>query len=987
MAYHLVPAADITHVHADSTDQQYHAQITALADGGALVVFEQNVANPVDGWDAEITAQRYDAQGNPVGGPVVIDRVEGVSLVYSNPVVTGLEGGGYAIAWHDRDTSDIRVQTFGTDGALLNDVIVSLPDRYLDSRDDYVAVTGSNGSAVLTALQGGGFALAMDADYPGLLAQYSGASTIYTQTFDQGGVAVSGPVQVTPWVGNVSYGQDLPSYTSDVTALDNGTYLVVMRGGEGAPGNDSDHPAVLGRIYSAAGVPVGDSFMISQTTDAWADLGSVAVLDNGDFVVAWRGEDSGYWRRFTDDGTPVTEATALGSYYVDVRATATPDGGFLITAMYSGYNPAYTTYGYRFDADNHLVDDRFVLTESRVPDYDTTYYAFPPEFAVLGNDQLLALVEGHASWNGNDWEVMAWRQLAEELGSAGDDTMTAGTDGMALFGRAGQDTLLGSAARDYLDGGEGHDSLTGGDGADTLNAGAGDDTLDGGLGDDTLIAAAGAGNGTVRGGAGQDTLIFDGVRLEDVTAVRGPSDALEIDINGTTTLVQGIESFEFHGSSFQDVRTLEELLPERNSTIYGTDGEDSLLGGYGDDRLVAYDGNDLADGGDGNDRVLGYGGDDTLLGGLGNDTIEGSDGADVLQGQTGDDSLRGGNHDDTLIGGDGNDTLNGDSGNDLMQGEGGNDTFTVYYGADTVSGGDGTDRAVFSADSSTIVSVSGPETVLSVRTGWGTTVFDGVEEFVFTDTTLSLSQILALRNLELTGTAGDDALTGDYGADTLMGGDGNDRLDGGVGDDSLRGGDGNDTLIGSDGNDVLIGGDTEADLRDVIYGGDGHDSIDGGYGNDELRGDGGNDTISGGFGTDTVIGGAGDDVLTGEAWSDMLYGNDGNDFINGGFGYDRMNGAAGADRFFHLGIADHGSDWVQDYTAADGDVLVFGQTSATADQFQVNFTETANAGVAGVAEAFVIYRPTGQIMWALVDGAAQAEINLVIAGVEYDLLM
>ena len=238
----------------------------------------------------------------------------------------------------------------------------------------------------------------------------------------------------------------------------------------------------------------------------------------------------------------------------------------------------------------------------------------------------------------------------------------------------------------------------------------------------------------------------------------------------------------------------------------------------------------------------------------------------------------------------------------------------------------------------------------------------------------------------LTGLDGNDTLTGDPGQDTLDGGPGDDRLDGGDDDDTLYGGDGTDTLLGGTGNDLLIGGDTESDLRDVIYGGDGNDSIDGGYGNDELRGDGGNDTISGGFGTDTVIGGAGNDVLTGEAWSDMLYGNDGHDFLNGGFGHDRMNGGAGADRFFHLGVADHGSDWIQDYTAADGDVLVFGQASATADQFQINFTETANAGAAGVAEAFVIYRPTGQIMWALVDGAAQAEINLVIAGVEYDLL-
>ncbi|WP_303425850.1 hypothetical protein [Shimia thalassica] len=37
-------------------------------------------------------------------------------------------------------------------------------------------------------------------------------------------------------------------------------------------------------------------------------------------------------------------------------------------------------------------------------------------------------------------------------------------------------------------------------------------------------------------------------------------------------------------------------------------------------------------------------------------------------------------------------------------------------------------------------------------------------------------------------------------------------------------------------------------------------------------------------------------------------------------------------------------------------------------------------------EAFVIYRPTGQIMWALVDGNSQASINLQIGGDVFDLL-
>jgi Ca2+-binding RTX toxin-like protein len=237
------------------------------------------------------------------------------------------------------------------------------------------------------------------------------------------------------------------------------------------------------------------------------------------------------------------------------------------------------------------------------------------------------------------------------------------------------------------------------------------------------------------------------------------------------------------------------------------------------------------------------------------------------------------------------------------------------------------------------------------------------------------------------GDLGDDLIDGGLGDDFLFGGLGSDTVLGGEGNDSLNGGDGADTVNGGAGNDTLIGGDTGDDLRDVIFGGEGNDSIHGGYGNDELRGDAGNDSIEGGFGVDTVIGGDGDDVLTGSAWSDLIFGGNGNDFINGGFGHDRVNGGEGADKFYHLGIFDHGSDWIQDYDAAEGDVLLWHDVlSTTADDFQINTADTPDAGVAGISESFVIYRPTGQIMWALVDGDAQTSINIQIGGDVFDLL-
>jgi Ca2+-binding RTX toxin-like protein len=365
-------------------------------------------------------------------------------------------------------------------------------------------------------------------------------------------------------------------------------------------------------------------------------------------------------------------------------------------------------------------------------------------------------------------------------------------------------------------------------------------------------------------------------------------------------------------------------------------------------------------------------GNDSVTGSIGADLIRGGAGADTLIGSAGDDTLEGEDGNDTLIGGAGNDVLRHGPGDDLAQGGPGDDVFASGGGSDTFDGGTGNDTVVqdltgFAAGAFTVQTnlVAGTNSAVGSVQGSDT--------------------LISIENIEMRG-AIDAILTGTAGANRLLSGSGNDRLAGDGGNDTLHGGDGADTLNGGDGDDVIRGGDTAADLRDVIFGGLGNDRIDAGHGNDQVYGGDGDDTVEGGFGVDEIIGQGGNDVLTGSAFSDLIFGGDGDDFINGGFGSDRVNGGAGADRFYHLGIADHGSDWIQDYSAAEGDVLVWGGGAATRAQFQVNTTQTAGAGAAGVDEAFVIYRPTGQILWALVDGGAQGAINIQIGGQAFDLL-
>ncbi|MEY8839073.1 calcium-binding protein, partial [Cribrihabitans sp. XS_ASV171] len=364
-----------------------------------------------------------------------------------------------------------------------------------------------------------------------------------------------------------------------------------------------------------------------------------------------------------------------------------------------------------------------------------------------------------------------------------------------------------------------------------------------------------------------------------------------------------------------------------------------------------------------------------MLDGFGNEyTIQVGEGS----GEPGPSDLFGTEEADVLPGTEASERISALAGDDIIL-PSGDDPFTPAGGPDTIDGGAGSDTVSF-VTQPLVEGQPHDGTRVSVDLAAGTAEIVGA----------TTHTLLNIENAN--GSHGNDVLSGDAQANRLNGLNGADRLIGLEGDDTLEGGGGPDTLNGGDGNDVLIGGPDghEADQRNVGYEGAGDDRAEGGGGNDQIFGQEGNDTLSGGFGADELQGQDGSDVITGGALSDLVYGGDGDDFVNGGFGYDRINGGTGADKFYHLGVADHGSDWVQDYASADGDTLVFGG-SATRDQFQVNFDHTATpdgdrSGDDAVQEAFVIYRPTGQILWALVDGEGQDQINLQLGAETFDLM-
>jgi hypothetical protein len=93
----------------------------------------------------------------------------------------------------------------------------------------------------------------------------------------------------------------------------------------------------------------------------------------------------------------------------------------------------------------------------------------------------------------------------------------------------------------------------------------------------------------------------------------------------------------------------------------------TLFGSAGDDLLIGTPKADVIVGGPGNDRIIALKGDDIVCAGPGNDKVSGSGGNDILKGQAGNDNLRGGAGRDRLIGGKGRDRCHGGPGKDVAK--------------------------------------------------------------------------------------------------------------------------------------------------------------------------------------------------------------------------------------------------------------------------------------------------------------------------------
>lgn len=778
--------------------EQWEHTVTTLADGGFVVSWE---SFNQDGSGYGIYAQRYNADSTVQGSEFRVNTT--TANFQENPTITALADGGFVVSWMSfnqdaASTYGIYAQRYDVDGS----------PHGTEFRVNTTTV-GDQWFPKIAALTSGGFVVSWES-----FNQDGSGFGIYAQRYDASGAVAGGEFKVNTTTISDQIGQK-------ITALADGGFVVSWT----SFNQDATSTyGIFAQRYTADGVAMGEEIQVNTTSNFDQFTGGITALGDGGFVISWQSSHPGgsdfniYAQRYDAEGNQVQSVVQLSPLNTGSNQAPLLNTALIDQAVTFGNNLSYNLGSSFGDPNGDTLSYSATLTNG------------DPLPAWLHIDGVTGSISGMPTIDDRDtYSLIVKASDPEGLSATAPVTVavTSFDAGKLLVSTAGNDTLSGTAANETVTYGHatapvtvslaiatqqntlgaGLDTLTainnliGSDFNDNLTGNAQNNALEGGAGNDTLNGAGGA--DTMAGGSGNDTFV----------------------VNHSSDVV-----IEFLGEGIDKVNSnIAYILPSNleNLALTGT----------------------LAINGTGNDF---------------NNVLTGNSADNELNGQAGN---------DTLNGGGGNDSLIGWSGADIMQGGTGNDTYFVENNGDLI----------------TELVNAGVDTVSSRLTY---TLPNNVEDLILTGnaaingTGNNLANVITGNSVanQLIGLTGNDTLNGNGGNDTLSGGAGNDLLTGGTGSDTLQGGQGDDAYVIENAGDVITellneGKDTvSTQLSYTLPTNVEHLTLTGttavnGIGNglantltgnsaaNQLNGLAGNDLLDGGAGTDILTGGVGNDIF------------------------------------------------------------------------------------------------------------------------------
>ena len=554
--------------------------VTRLASGGFVVSWADEgfgASGGSGGSPIGIKIQRFDADGNKVGGEVLANSGEGG--YQTAPEVAALSTGGFIVSWTNMDSGfgdefvwEIRGQIFDAAGSKVGgEITMSTP-----------FAGGERFGVEVTSLAGGGF-VATWAEALELFER--GTLEIKGQLFSATGAKIGGEFQV----NTVTAGAQEAAV---VAPLASGGFVVSWQTDSHA--GDTSVSGIKAQIFDSAAAKVGGELFVNSVTSGSQSHPSIATLPSGRFVVSWAdgGGSAVKGQLFEANGAKVggeflISTTSTGGQ-VEPSVTAIPSGGFAVTWTSSNAssvdNSGTAVHAQLFDADGNRVGRELLVNGATAGNQGQGVVAALSADALLFSWTDASGQGGDSSSTGIKARIIALP--LDEGPTSGSDLLYGTEDNDQFFlEHGGDDTVFMLGGNDIFHFGAAFTAL---------------DKADGGAGADRLIL----------GGAYSGGIQFNADTMVDVETLSLGSAGGAGYFSYNLTLHNG------------NVAAGQLLTVDGSSLRYG-----EALMFYGG---AETDGRFTIRGGASHDYIFGGQGDDLIRGGLGSDTLRGNGGADLF---------------------------------------------------------------------------------------------------------------------------------------------------------------------------------------------------------------------------------------------------------------------------------------------------------------------------------------------------------------------
>ncbi len=892
--------------------EQAHSSVAMDADGDFVVT-----------WDSEaqgsIYAQRYNAAGLPTGGEFLVNT--NTTTVHTHSSAAMDADGDFVVVW----------QNFGQDGSGLGVYAQRFDSAGVAQGAEFrvnTVTTNDQESPAVAMNAVGDFVVTWQSD-----GQDGSGTGIYAQRYTAAGVPQGIEFRVNTFTANF---QVAPTVAMDV----DGDFVVTWTSNT----QDGAGYGSYAKRYNSAGLVQGSEFRVNTTTVGSQGDTSVAMADDGDFVISWSSssqDGSGlgvYAQRYNATGLMEGGEFRVNTFTPSMQRAPSvamdADGDFVVAwesldqdgknfGIYAQrYNAAGGTQGGEFRVNTFTAstqvspmvamnaDGDFVVTWDSEFQEDNGYGIYAQRYR---SDAPVQLNSGVLSLTGSN--------LADEMSV--EQVAPAGAAASLKVARNGVNYTIDPAkvTNILMNGLNGNDQLS----VDrTVSISA---AVNGDGGNDTLIG--GVANDILNGGTGDDVYVFDtdltsgadiitdvsGIETLDFSQAASTSLAVNLGLNTTQIVNANLSLRLASGNSIENV-----IGGSLGDTLTGNALSNRLTGGEGDDILTGRAGNDtyLLD------ADLTLGADSIDEAGGGTDTLDFS--ATTTRNlaiNLADASLQ------SVVAGSLTLTLFEDNTIENVIGGTLNDSITGNSLANVLTGGLGDDTYNFDTDTplgiDRIQETGGLDTL-----NFGATTAQSIA----LDLVSSAAQVVTASRLTLQ--------LPSNAIENVIGGSLGDTLTGNSLANTLTGGGGNDTLVGAAGNDVYLFDSDLALASDTINDASGIDTLD--FSATTTRGVTANLanaasqvinaglslTLSSATSIENMIGGVFGDTLTGNTLANVL---------TGGAGNDNLTGGAGDDSYLFAANANLGADTINE---AGGGVDTLDFSSTTTQAVSVNLSNAAS---------------------------------------------